>query len=71
MTRPTKTSSPRRCWKPSRICARGVRRVEEMINETLLDLDQVADFPRRAAKFEPKHDDKLKALMKLLKKDRS
>ncbi len=41
----------------------------EIINETLDDLDQVADFLNELRKFEPKHDDKLKALVKLLKTD--
>jgi superfamily II DNA or RNA helicase len=43
--------------------------VEEIIDETLLDLDQVAAFLNELRKFEPKHDDKLKALVKLLKGD--
>jgi superfamily II DNA or RNA helicase len=43
--------------------------VPEILNETLDDLDQVADFLNELRKFEPKHDDKLKALVKLLKTD--
>lgn len=43
--------------------------VGEILNETLDDLDQVADFLNELRKFEPKHDDKLKALVKLLKAD--
>ena len=43
--------------------------VPEIIRETLDDLDQVADFLNELRKFEPKHDDKLKALVKLLKTD--
>jgi len=41
--------------------------VEEMISETFLDLDQVVMFIEEARKFEPKHDDKLKKLVRLLK----
>jgi superfamily II DNA or RNA helicase len=43
--------------------------VGEIIDETLLDLDQVAQFLNELGKFEPRHDDKLKALVKLLKTD--
>ena len=41
--------------------------VEEMIAETFLDLDQIVQFLDEARKFEPKHDDKLKKLIRLLK----
>ena len=41
--------------------------VEEMIAETFLDLDQIVQFLEEARKFEPKHDDKLKELIRLLK----
>ncbi len=41
--------------------------VEEMIAETFLDLDQMVQFLDEARKFEPKHDDKLKKLIRLLK----
>lgn len=41
--------------------------VEEMISETFLDLDQIVLFLEEARKFEPKHDDKLKKLIRLLK----
>lgn len=44
-------------------------KVDEMIDETLLDLDQVADFLDELRKFDSKHDDKLKALLKLFKDD--
>jgi hypothetical protein len=44
-------------------------KVEEMLSETFLDLDQVADFLDELRKFKPKNDDKLKALIKLLTKD--
>src|SRR5438445_11228490 len=43
--------------------------VGAIISETLDDLTQVADFLNELRKFEPKHDDKLKALVKLLKTD--
>ena len=41
--------------------------VEEMISETFLDLDQVVRFLDEARKFEPRHDDKLRKLIRLLK----
>lgn len=44
-------------------------RVEEILAETFLDLDQIADFLEELKKFKPAHDDKVKALIKLLKSD--
>ena len=41
--------------------------VEEMMSETFLDLDQIVEFLDEARKFEPKHDDKLQKLIRLLK----
>ena len=41
--------------------------VEEMMSETFLDLDQIVQFLDEARKFEPKHDDKLQRLTRLLK----
>jgi len=41
--------------------------VPEMMQETFLDLDQIVQFIGEARKFEPKHDDKLKKLIRLLK----
>ena len=41
--------------------------VEEMISETFLDLDQIVQFLDEARKFEPRHDDKLNKLIRLLK----
>ena len=41
--------------------------VEEMMTETLLDLDLIVQFLDEARKFEPKHDDKLQKLIRLLK----
>jgi superfamily II DNA or RNA helicase len=42
-------------------------KVEEMMSETLLDLDQIVQFLAEARKFEPQHDDKLQKLIRLLK----
>lgn len=44
-------------------------KVEEILQESYLDMDQVVDFLRELAKFKPKHDDKLTALIRLLKSD--
>ncbi len=44
-------------------------KVEEILAETFLDLDQVVEFLTELEKFKPSHDDKLKALIKLLKSD--
>ena len=41
--------------------------VEEMMSETFLDLDQIVEFLNEARRFEPKHDDKLQKLIRLLK----
>ena len=41
--------------------------VDEIIQETFLDLDQIVNFLEETKKFEPKHDDKLKKLIRLLK----
>lgn len=43
--------------------------VDEMLDETYLDLDQVVRFLEELGKFKPRSDDKLKALLKLLKSD--
>ncbi|MFZ4987230.1 MAG: helicase-related protein, partial [Blastocatellia bacterium] len=40
--------------------------VEEMLSEAFLDLDQIVQFLDEAQKFEPRHDDKLKKLIRLL-----
>jgi superfamily II DNA or RNA helicase len=42
-------------------------KVEEMMSETFLDLDQIVQFLDEARKFRPKHDDKLQKLVRLLK----
>ena len=44
--------------------------VPEILNDTFGDLDQVVQFLEELSKFEAKHDDKLKALLKLLTTDR-
>ncbi len=41
--------------------------VDEMIAETFQDLDQIMQFLDEARKFEPRHDDKLQKLIRLLK----
>lgn len=43
--------------------------VPAMLRETREDLDQLVDFIDELRKFQPKHDDKLKALLKLLRTD--
>jgi superfamily II DNA or RNA helicase len=40
--------------------------VEEMMSEAFLDLDQLVQFIEEARRFEPRHDDKLKKLIRLL-----
>jgi superfamily II DNA/RNA helicase len=41
--------------------------VSEMIQETFLDLDQIVNFLEEARRFEPKNDDKLQKLIRLLR----
>jgi SNF2 family DNA or RNA helicase len=41
--------------------------VGDMIDETILDLDVIAKFIGETRKFQPKHDDKLQKLIRLLK----
>jgi SNF2 family DNA or RNA helicase len=43
--------------------------VKEILADTILDMDQVAKFLSELQRFKPAHDDKLKALIKLLKTD--
>ena len=40
--------------------------ISEMMSETFFDLNQIAQFLDEARKFEPKHDDKLQKLIRLL-----
>jgi superfamily II DNA or RNA helicase len=44
-------------------------KVEEILADTYLDLDQVVEFLNELRKFKPHNDDKLKALKRLLKSD--
>ena len=44
-------------------------RVDEILDETYLDLDQTVRFLEELKKFEPAHDDKLRKLTSLLKTD--
>ena len=44
-------------------------KVEDIFNDTLDDLNQIAEFLEELSKFKPEHDDKLKALIRLLKTD--
>ncbi|MBI3461758.1 MAG: SWF/SNF helicase family protein [Planctomycetes bacterium] len=48
---------------------RGEYNVPEILNETFLDLDQIAEFLNELRQFEREHDDKLKSLVTLLKSD--
>jgi superfamily II DNA or RNA helicase len=41
--------------------------VTEMMQETFIDLDNILNFLRELGKFEPKHDDKMQKLIRLLK----
>jgi superfamily II DNA or RNA helicase len=41
-------------------------KVEEMMSEAILDLDQIVQFLGETRKFEARHDDKLKKLIRLL-----
>ena len=43
--------------------------IEHMLEDTFLDIDQLAEFLVETAKVKPERDDKLKALVKLLKTD--
>ena len=45
-------------------------KVDEILDETYLDLGQIADFLKELERFKPANDDKLKALVKLLKNDK-
>jgi SNF2 family DNA or RNA helicase len=44
-------------------------KVDEILDDTFDDLDQLAEFLAEVAKVKPERDDKLKALIKLLKTD--
>ncbi|MCG2660200.1 MAG: phospholipase D-like domain-containing protein [Kiritimatiellae bacterium] len=45
-------------------------RVEDILSDCFQDMDQILIFIEELRKFEPRHDDKLKALLKLLSTDR-
>ena len=45
-------------------------KVEEILDDTFMDLDQIVDFLNLGAKVDPAKDDKLKALVKMLKSDK-
>jgi hypothetical protein len=53
----------------TQLLSRDEYKVDEMLIETFLDLDQVGKFLDELRKFQTKNDDKLKALIKLLTKD--
>lgn len=44
-------------------------KVDQIIDETYLDMDQILQFLDELRKFKPSHDDKLRALISLLKND--
>lgn len=44
-------------------------KVEDILDETYLDLDQIVEFLDELKKFKPANDDKLRALVRLLKND--
>jgi superfamily II DNA/RNA helicase len=44
-------------------------KIEEIVNETYLDMDGIVGFLKELKKFQPAQDDKLKALVNLLKTD--
>jgi superfamily II DNA or RNA helicase len=44
-------------------------KIDEIVNETYSDLETIVDFLEEMQRLDPSHDDKLKALVKLLNKD--
>jgi superfamily II DNA or RNA helicase len=44
-------------------------KVDEILDETFLDMDQIIEFLDELRKFKPSNDDKLRALVKILKTD--
>ncbi len=58
---------PQEMLGPVEVLDRAAYDVKEMMPETFLDLDQMVQFLDEARKFEPKHDDKLRKLISLLK----
>lgn len=51
------------------VLSRDEYKVEEILAESFLDLDQVVEFLEELYRFEPSHDDKLNSLITLLKTD--
>lgn len=47
----------------------GEYKIDEMLDETIMDLDEVVDFLREIRNFDDSHDDKLHTLIELLKSD--
>ncbi len=45
-------------------------KVDEILDETYLDLDQISEFLKELKRFKPANDDKLKAVVSLLNKDK-
>ncbi len=45
-------------------------KVEEILDETILDMDQIGKFLQESQKLKPSQDDKLRALINLLKTDK-
>ena len=58
---------PPSCSTRSRSSTRSEYKVDEILDETFLDLDQIVRFLAETRKFEPQHDDKLQKLIRLLK----
>ena len=52
--------------KRSRNLLRDEYKVDEILDETFLDLDEIIRFLEETRKFHPKHDDKLQKLIRLL-----
>ena len=59
-------------WTPQELLDKVVKldrdeyKVDEILDETYLDLDQIVDFLEETQKFDAKHDDKLQKLIRLL-----
>jgi len=60
---------PAEMVEKAELLSRDMYKVDEIMNETIDDLYQLAEFLTELRKFKPAHDDKLKALVKLLKTD--
>jgi len=52
-----------------KVLSRSEYRVEDILTETFLDMEQILEFLDELKKFKPSNDDKLRALVKLLKTD--